>query len=57
MWERSSINVHSNTLPHLPLQNWEPAGLIGDFEDFFNGLAKRSVCLHGVCMPVCPRSA
>ena len=39
--ERNSINVHSNTRPQLALQKWEPAGRIGDFGNFFNGLAKR----------------
>ena len=38
--ERNSINVHSNTRPQLALQKWEPAGRIGDFGQFFNGLAK-----------------
>ena len=40
MLERNSVNVHSNTRPHLALQKCEPAGCIGDFGNFFNGLAK-----------------
>ena len=35
MLERKSINVHSNTLPQLALQKWEPAGRIGDCGIFF----------------------
>ena len=40
MLEGNSINVHSSTRPQLALQKWEPAGRIGDFGHFFNGLAK-----------------
>ena len=29
------------TLTQLALQKWEPNGSIGDFKNFFNGLAKR----------------
>ena len=44
MLKRNSINVHSNTLhsPHRKFgacQKWEPAGRIGDFAIFLNGLA------------------
>ena len=40
MFKRNSINVHSNTRPHLALQKLEPAGRICNFGNFFNGLAK-----------------
>ena len=39
MLERNSVDVHSNTRPHLALQKLEPSGCIGDFGNFFNGLA------------------
>ena len=37
MLEHNCANVHSST--QLALQKSEPAGRIGDFENFFNGLA------------------
>ena len=46
MLECNYINVHSDTRPHLALQKWEPAGRIGDFGNFFNGLAKGPVIIY-----------
>ena len=42
MLERNCTNVHSRT--QLALQKSEPAGRIGDFGNFFNGLAKAHAC-------------
>ena len=40
MLDHDSIHVHSNIRPQLALQKCEPAGRIGDFGNFINGLAK-----------------
>ena len=42
MLEHNCANVHSST--QLALQKSEPAGRIGDFGIFFNGLAKAHAC-------------
>ena len=36
MLERNSVNVHSNTRPHLALQKWEPASRIGGWKFFLS---------------------
>ena len=38
--KRETARSLLNTWPHLALQKWKPAGRIGDFGNFFNGLAK-----------------
>ena len=38
MLERNSVNVHSNTRHCQHCKSQNPAGRIGDFENFFNGL-------------------
>ena len=41
MLERNSyVNVHSNTRHSSHYKRWELDGRIGDFGNFFNGLAK-----------------
>ena len=42
--ELNCVNFHSKHSPQLALQKSEPAGRIGDFGKFFNGLAKAPAC-------------
>ena len=44
MLERNSVNVHSNTGPHLALQKREQAGRIGDFGTFLTVWQKAGAC-------------